>query len=90
MSNDNADANAVPATGLARLRQWTRNPISLVGLALVLVAFGNFLFLFFIDLTSDHPSPYIGILAYMIAPGFMVAGLVLVLFGAWYDNRKRR
>ena len=90
MSNDNADANAVPATGLARLRQWTRNPISLIGLALALVAFGNFLFLFFLDLTSDHPSPYVGILAYMIVPGFMVAGLVLLFFGAWYDNRKRR
>src|SRR5215468_7182603 len=90
MSNERADANAVPATGLARLRQWVHNPISLIGLALALVAFGNFLFLFFIDLTSDHPSPYIGILAYMIVPGFMVAGLALVPLGAWYDRRKRR
>ena len=67
-----------------------RNPISLIGLALAVVAFGNFLFLFFIDLTSDHPSPYVGILAYMIAPAFLVAGLALVPFGAWYDRRKRR
>ncbi len=73
MSNDKPDANAVPATGFARLRQWVRNPISLIGLALAVVAFGNFLFLFFIDLTSDHPSPYVGILAYMIAPAFLVA-----------------
>src|SRR5215475_8054588 len=89
MSNERADANAVPATGLARLRQWVRNPISLIGLALALVAFGNFLFLFFLDLTSDHPSPYVGILAYMIAPGFMVAGLALLPLGTWYDRRKR-
>jgi len=90
MSNDKADANAVPASGFARLRQWVRNPISLIGLALAVVALGNFLFLFFIDLTSDHPSPYVGILAYMVAPAFLVAGLALVPFGAWYDRRKRR
>jgi nitrate/TMAO reductase-like tetraheme cytochrome c subunit len=90
MTSDKPDSNAVPATGFARLREWIRNPISLVGLALALVAFGNFLFLFFIDLTSDHPSPYVGILAYMIAPAFLVAGLALVPFGTWYDRRKRR
>src|SRR5215470_15024897 len=89
MSNERTDANSAAATGMARLRHWVRNPISLIGLALALVAFGNFLFLFFLDLISDHPSPYVGILAYMIAPGFMVAGLALVPLGTWYDRRKR-
>jgi len=89
MSNERTDANSAAETGMARLRHWVRNPISLIGLALALVAFGNFLFLFFLDLTSDHPSPYVGILAYMIAPGFMVAGLALVPLGTWYDRRKR-
>jgi len=90
MSTNQLEENAVPATGFAKLREWVRNPISLVGLALAVVAFGNFLFLFFIDLTSDHPSPYVGILAYMIVPAFLVAGLVLVPFGTWFDRRKRR
>jgi nitrate/TMAO reductase-like tetraheme cytochrome c subunit len=67
-----------------------RNPISLVGLALAMVALGNFLFLFFIDLTTSHPSPYIGILAYLVTPAFLIAGLVLVPVGVWYDRRKRR
>src|SRR5258708_22283824 len=90
MSNDKPEVDAIPASGFSKLRQWVRNPISLIGLALAVVAFGNFLFLFFIDLTSDHPSPYVGILAYMIAPAFLVAGLALVPLGAWYDRRKRR
>ena len=90
MTIDKPEVSAVPATGFSKLREWARNPISLIGLALALVAFGNFLFLFFIDLTSDHPSPYVGILAYMVAPAFLVAGLALVAFGAWYDRRKRR
>ena len=67
MIDDTPAGNAKPASGFARLREWIRNPISMVGLALAVVAFGNFLFLFFIDLTSDHPSPYVGILAYMVA-----------------------
>ena len=76
--------------GFSRLREFVRNPISLVGLVLGIVAFGNFLFLFFIDLSSEHPSPYVGILAYMVAPGFLVLGLAMVPFGVWYDRRKRR
>jgi hypothetical protein len=54
-----------------------------------MIAFGNFLFLFFLDLTSQHPNPYVGILAYMIAPAFLIAGLVLIPIGIWYDRRKR-
>jgi len=76
-------------SGLKRLRRFVGNPISLIGLALAVVAFGNFLFLFFLDLTTPHPSPYVGILAYMVAPAFLIAGLALIVFGGWYDRRKR-
>jgi nitrate/TMAO reductase-like tetraheme cytochrome c subunit len=74
--------------GLARIKQLLRNPISMVGLALAVVALGNILFLFFIDLTEQHPSPYIGILAYMVAPGFLILGLGLILLGALYYRRQ--
>ena len=77
------------ATGLARIRAFLANPISLVGLALAFVAFGNILFLFFIDLTSAHPSPYVGILAYMVAPAFLALGLIVAIFGGFYSRRKR-
>jgi len=53
------------------------------------VALGNIVFLFFIDITSPHPSPYIGILAYMVAPGFLFAGLVIAVIGAFYTRRRR-
>jgi nitrate/TMAO reductase-like tetraheme cytochrome c subunit len=78
------------AAGIARLRQLLRNPISVIGLALAVVALGNILFLFFIDLTRPRPSPYIGILAYMIAPGFLILGLALVVSGALYYRRRQR
>jgi hypothetical protein len=91
MSNAGLEHPALPhKNGFSRLRELVRNPISLVGLVLGSVAFGNFLFLFFIDLSSEHPSPYVGILAYMVAPAFLVLGLAMVPFGVWYDRRKRR
>lgn len=90
MTKDNPESKSGNDGGLSRLREWLRNPISLVGLVLALIAFGNILFLFFLDLTSQHPNPYVGILAYMIAPGFLIAGLLLIPFGIWYDRRKRR
>jgi nitrate/TMAO reductase-like tetraheme cytochrome c subunit len=76
--------------GIAHIRQLLGNPISIIGLALAAVALGNIVFLFFIDLTSSRSSPYVGILAYMVAPAFLVLGLTLVVFGALYRRRKQR
>src|SRR5208283_2269406 len=66
-----------------------RNPISLIGLALAAVALVNIVFLFLIDVLASHPSPYIGILAYMVAPGFLIFGLLLVVLGVIVERRRR-
>ena len=58
-----------------------KNPISLIGVALAGVAFANVVLLVFIDLLASHPSPYVGILAYMVAPGIMGFGLILIPIG---------
>jgi len=47
------------AAGLSRLRELLRNPISLVGFALAVVSLVNILFLFLIDLMSEHPNAYV-------------------------------
>ncbi len=73
----------------AQLRLVLRNPISLAGVALALVALANFFFLFLIDLVSERPSPYVDILAYMVAPAFLIGGLVLVGGGLWWERRKK-
>ncbi|HET7209906.1 MAG TPA: NapC/NirT family cytochrome c [Terriglobales bacterium] len=80
---------SLPAAGASKIRKLLRNPLSLIGLALALVALANIFFLFFIDLTSDRPSPYVGILAYMVAPGFLIFGLLLIPIGVWNDRRRR-
>src|SRR3954465_4772446 len=72
-----------------RLRRLPRNPISMAGIAMALVALANILFLFLIDLISEKTSPYIGILGFMIMPAFLIAGLLLILVGYWREKRKK-
>lgn len=66
-----------------------KNPISLIGVALAAVALANIVFLVLIDLLSSQPSPYIGILAYMVAPGFLIVGLLLIPLGVVLERRRR-
>ena len=66
-----------------------KNPISLVGLALAVVALANIIFLFLVDLISTQASPYIGILAYMIMPGFLILGLLLMVVGMMVERSSR-
>ena len=53
------------------------------------MAFANIIFLVLIDLLASQPSPYIGILAYMVAPAFLVLGLVLIPIGMVVERRRR-
>lgn len=46
-----------------------------------------FLLLFAIDLFAPSGNPYMGILAYVVAPGFLVFGVFLAALGAWLNFR---
>ncbi|HET9408089.1 MAG TPA: NapC/NirT family cytochrome c [Candidatus Sulfotelmatobacter sp.] len=72
-----------------RLRMLLRNPISLAGIALGIVSIANIFLFVLIDLIANRPSPYIGILAYMVSPGFLVLGFVLILVGVLLERRKK-
>jgi len=71
------------------LRMLLRNPVSLAGVALAIVGLANIFLFVLIDLISHKPSPYIGILAYMISPAFFVLGLILMLVGGLIERRKK-
>jgi hypothetical protein len=91
MSMSNEDSQAVPPSSRRSWLRWLSNPVTLVGAALAAVCLANILFLFLIDLFSSHSSPYIGILAYMVLPGFLILGLLLIPLGyAWERRRQRR
>lgn len=66
-----------------------KNRISLLGLALAVVALANIIFLFLIDMVSTNTSPYVGILAYMVAPAFLICGLLLMVAGMIIERRRR-
>src|SRR5512146_2323022 len=66
----------------------TRNLVSIIGLAMAVVAGANIAFLVLLE--AFRPNPYIGIFAYMILPGIMVLGLILIPIGMAWERRRRR
>jgi hypothetical protein len=73
-----------PQSGLVR------NPISLIGAALAVISLANIVFLLFVNWTSQRPSPYIGVLAWMVFPALLVFGLLLIPLGMLVERRRRR
>lgn len=66
------------------------NVLSLIGVFLAAVSLANIAFLVLIDALSRRPSPYIGILAYVIMPALLVLGLLLIPAGALRERHRWR
>ena len=67
-----------------------RNWITFAGVVVAAGSLFAFLLLLTLDLTGrGAKNPYLGILTYLVAPGFLFLGLILVLGGAWHENRRR-
>jgi nitrate/TMAO reductase-like tetraheme cytochrome c subunit len=64
-----------------------RNWLSLVGVIISSGGVFAFILLFAIDTFAQHGNPYMGLLAYVVAPGFMLLGVFLSIFGAWLHRR---
>lgn len=69
---------------------YLRNWLSLAGTVLALSAFFAFILLFAVDLFAHQGNPYMGILAYVVAPGFLLMGLGMMFAGAWLHRRHLR
>ncbi len=67
-----------------------RNTISSIGFLITLIALGNLVFLIIIDQTSTHANPYLGILAWLVAPGILFFGILVILIGMLRERRRRR
>jgi len=57
------------------------NPVSLLGSAIAAVSFGLIVFLVVLELLAEEQKPYMGILAFVVLPGFLIIGLVLIAVG---------
>jgi nitrate/TMAO reductase-like tetraheme cytochrome c subunit len=67
-----------------------RNWLSWSGMVLAAGALFAFFLLFGIDLFAGHRNPYVGILAYVVAPLFFILGIFLTFLGALIRWRTRR
>ena len=75
-----------PGARKSLLRNW----FSLAGMLIGVGSLFSFLLLFILDWAAHMANPYIGILTYLVAPGFLILGLVLTVAGAlWHRHRLR-
>ncbi len=72
-----------PALGRSHFNNW----ISAIGAVLAVGALFSFALLVWMDFTQGERNPYLGIFTYIVAPGFLIAGLGLLFFGAWAQRR---
>src|SRR3954452_10837352 len=73
-----------PTTGPSFFRNW----ISLSGLTIMIASIFAFVLLFVLDTFSHFSNPYVGILTYLIAPGFLMVGFSIFVVGAILWRRK--
>lgn len=66
-----------------------QNWLSVIGGILSIFFFSILLFLFILDFWQEHGNPYLGAITYLIAPGFLIGSLLLIIVGAWRERGKR-
>ena len=67
-----------------------RNGISAFGKVLSVIFFAAIVSLFLLDLCSRQKDPYLGIIAYLAAPVFLILSLLLIPLGAWIERWRFR
>ncbi len=68
-------------------RSHFNNWISAIGAVIALGALFSFALLVWMDFTQGDRNPYLGIFTYIVAPVFLITGIVLTFFGAWAQRR---
>ncbi len=66
-----------------------RNWLSWSGIVIAVGSLFAFLLLLAIDIFAHRSNPYMGILTYVVAPGFFILGFILTFLGAWIHRRQR-
>jgi len=67
-----------------------RNTISYFGGLIILISIVMILLFLLLSFSLRAPSPYIGILTYMVFPGFLILGILVFLYGLFRESRRRR
>ena len=72
------------------VRSLIRNYVSFAGLVITFTSLACIVLLFLIDLTQRAENPYFGIVTYIILPGFLILGLIVIVAGMIRERRRRR
>ncbi len=72
-----------------KLPQSVRNWTSVLGATLALTSFFVIVALFGISMIYDAGSSYLGLFTYIIMPVFLIAGLLLIPVGMYFNQRKK-
>jgi len=72
------------------VRSLIRNYVSFAGLVLTFTSLACIILLFLIDFTQPAENPYFGIVTYIVLPGFLILGLLIVVAGMIRERRRRR
>lgn len=67
----------------------SRNPLSLVGMAIATAMAVVFVVLFVLQLLGYLVNPYVGLLVFVAVPLAFIFGLLLIPIGAWWSARRR-
>jgi len=66
------------------------NWVSLVGGTIATISFFMIVFLFFITAFLDYGSSYLGLIIYIVLPGFLITGLILIPIGMYIQFKKEK
>jgi hypothetical protein len=69
------------------LRKLITHPLSLVGAGLAIFSFLSIVSMIILEGVAGSSNPYTGLFIYMIYPGLMLFGLVLMPIGALLERR---
>lgn len=67
-----------------------RNYVSFLGIALVLASLTSIALLILIELSSGSDNPYTVLVTYILLPGVLILGIVIILIGMFVERRRRR
>ncbi|MCI0437009.1 MAG: NapC/NirT family cytochrome c, partial [Gemmatimonadetes bacterium] len=73
-----------------RIQRLLRNPLSLLGLGVAVIATAIGLPMLLIDVVQPHHSPYVAVLIYLMLPGVAIGGVAVALLGLVWERARRR
>lgn len=63
------------------------NTLSMIGAVIAGISFGLIIFLIILELLTTDPKPYMGIVAFVILPIFLILGLILIAIGIFRSRK---